>query len=175
RRISAKLDNGRQAKRPGSSGLAAEQLKLGQTVQMTKLRQKGQVVKLPNANGEVLVQAGIMKIMVPLTELKLAPEEKKMSPKFSRSASIGLQKAEELRSEIDLRGMLVEEGTEALDKYMDDAVLGGIGLIYVIHGKGTGAMRAGIQDFLKGHPHVRSFRLGEYGEGDSGVTVVELK
>lgn len=175
RRISAKLDNGRQVKRSGGSGLAAEQLKLGQTVQMTKLRQKGQVVKLPNANGEVLVQAGIMKIMVPLTELKLAPEEKKAPPRNSRSASIGFQKAEELRSEIDLRGMLVEEGTEALDKYMDDAVLGGIGMIYVIHGKGTGAMRAGIQDFLKGHPHVRSFRLGEYGEGDSGVTVVELK
>jgi MutS2 family protein len=175
RRISAKLDNGRQLKRPGGSGLVAEQLKLGQTVQLTKLRQKGQVVKLPNANGEVLVQAGIMKVMVPLTELKLAPEEKKTQPRYSRSANIGIQKAEELRSEIDLRGMLVEEGTEALDKYMDDAVLGGIGQIYVIHGKGTGAMRAGIQDFLKGHPHVRSFRLGEYGEGDSGVTVVELK
>lgn len=175
RRISAKLDNGRQVKHSGSSGLEAEQLKLGQTVQMTKLRQKGQVVKLPNANGEVLIQAGIMKVMVPLTELKLVPEEKKISPRYSGSAGLGLQKAEELRSEIDLRGMLVEEGTEALDKYMDDAVLGGIGQIYVIHGKGTGAMRAGIQDFLKGHPHVHSYRLGEYGEGDSGVTVVELK
>ncbi len=174
RRISTKLDNGRQAQRPGN-GLVADQLKLGQTVQMTKLRQKGQVIKLPNANGEVLVQAGIMKIMVPLVELKLALEEKKTPPKYSREANIGLRKAEEMRSEIDLRGMLVEEGTEVLDKYLDDAVLGGIGLIYVIHGKGTGAMRAGIQDFLKGHPHVRSFRIGEYGEGDSGVTVVELK
>ena len=174
RRISAKLDNGRQVQR-SSSGLAADQIMLGQTVYMTKIRQKGQVLKLPNANGEVLVQAGIMKVMVPLSELKLAQEEKKIVPKYSRQMSIGLRKAEEIRSEIDLRGMLVEEGTYALDKYMDDAVLGGIGLIYVIHGKGTGAMRAGIQDFLKGHPHVRSFRIGEYGEGDSGVTVVELK
>jgi len=148
---------------------------LGQTVYMTKIRQKGQVVKLPSSNGEVLVQAGIMKVMVPLAELKLAQEEKKVSPKYSREMGIGLRKAEEIRSEIDLRGLLVEEGTEALDKYMDDAVLGGIGLIYVIHGKGTGAMRAGIQDFLRGHPHVQSFRIGEYGEGDSGVTVVELK
>jgi DNA mismatch repair protein MutS2 len=142
---------------------------------MTKIRQKGQVLKLPNSNGEVLVQAGIMKIMVPLAELKLVQEEKKIPPKYSQAASIGLQKAEGIRSEIDLRGMLVEEGAYALDKYLDDAILGGIGLLYVIHGKGTGAMRAGIQDFLRGHPHVRSFRIGEYGEGDSGVTVVELK
>ncbi|MDR3583997.1 MAG: endonuclease MutS2 [Desulfosporosinus sp.] len=173
-RISAKLDKGRKIQRSGS-GLTADQLKLGQTVQMTKLRQKGQVIKLPNSNGEVLVQAGIMKVMVPLAELKLASEEKKIPPRNSREASIGFRKAEEIRSEIDLRGMLVQEGTQALDKYLDDAVLGGIGLLYVIHGKGTGAMRAGIQDFLKGHPHVRSFRIGEYGEGDSGVTVVELK
>jgi DNA mismatch repair protein MutS2 len=173
-RISAKLEKGRKVQRSGS-GLTADQIKLGQTVQMTKLRQKGQIVKLPNANGEVVVQAGIMKVMVPLGELKLATEEKKIPPRYSREASIGLHKAEEIRSEIDLRGMLVEEGTEVLDKYLDDAVLGGVGLVYVIHGKGTGAMRAGIQDFLKGHPHVRNFRIGEYGEGDSGVTVVELK
>ena len=126
-------------------------------------------------SGEVLVQAGIMKVMVPLAELKLAQEEKKIPPKYSKEMNIGLQKAEGMRSEIDLRGMLVEEGTYALDKFLDDAILGGIGLVYVIHGKGTGAMRAGIQDFLRGHPHVRSFRIGEYGEGDSGVTVVELK
>ena len=174
RRISAKLDNGRQVKRSGSE-LAANQLKLGQTVHMTKIRQKGQILKLPNSNGEVLVQAGIMKIMVPLAELKLAQEEKKIPPKYSRETSIGVQKTEAMRSEIDLRGMLVDEGTYALDKYLDDAVLSGIGQIYVIHGKGTGAMRAGIQDFLKGHPHVQNFRIGEYGEGDSGVTVVELK
>jgi len=174
RRISTKLDHGRQVKRSGSE-LSVDQIMLGQTVYMTKIRQKGQVLKLPNANSEVLVQAGIMKVMVPLTELKLAQEEKKVLPKYSREMGIGVGKAAEIRSEIDLRGMLVEEGREALDKYMDDAVLGGIGLIYVIHGKGTGAMRAGIQDFLRGHPHVRSFRLGEYGEGDSGVTVVELK
>ncbi|HBV88097.1 MAG TPA: endonuclease MutS2 [Desulfosporosinus sp.] len=174
RRISAKLDHGRQVKRSDSE-LSTGQIILGQTVYMTKLRQKGQVVKLPNTNGEVLVQVGIMKVMVPLTELKLAQEEKKVTPKYSREMGIGVRKAEEIRNEIDLRGMLVEEGREALDKYMDDAVLGGIGLIYVIHGKGTGAMRTGIQGFLKGHPHVRSFRIGEYGEGDSGVTVVELK
>ncbi|MHB8077034.1 endonuclease MutS2 [Desulfosporosinus fructosivorans] len=174
RRISSKLDNGRKVKRSGNE-LSANQIKLGQTVHLTKIRQKGQVLKLPNSNGEVLVQVGIMKVMVPLAELKLAQEEKKNPPKYSREASVGLQKAEGIRTEVDLRGMLVEEGTYTLDKYLDDAILSGIGLVYVIHGKGTGAMRTGIQDFLRGHPHVRSFRIGEYGEGDSGVTVVELK
>jgi DNA mismatch repair protein MutS2 len=174
KKISAKLEKGGQIKHSGS-GVKANQIMLGQTVYMTKVRQNAQVLKLPNANGEVLVQAGIMKVMVPLEDLKLVREEKKVSPKRTRSASIGLEKVEEIRSEIDLRGMLVEEGTEVLDKYLDDAVLSGVGQVYVIHGKGTGAMRAGIQDFLRGHPHVRSFRLGEYGEGDSGVTVVELK
>ncbi|WP_088185779.1 endonuclease MutS2 [Desulfosporosinus sp. FKA] len=175
RRVSNKLEKGRTAEHTGG-GLKPDQLKLGQTVMMTKLRQKGQVLKLPNASGEVLVQAGIMKVMVPLTELKLAREEKTTPLRSSRKGnSLGLQKAEEIRSEIDLRGMLVEQGTEVLDKFLDDAVLGGVGQVYVIHGKGTGAMRAGIQDFLRGHPHVRSYRLGEYGEGDSGVTVVELK
>ena len=172
--ILSELENGRQVKRLGSE-LTANQIMLGQTVQLTKNKLKGQVLKLPNSNGEVLVQAGIMKVMVPLAELKLAQEEKKIPPKYSKEMNIGLQKAEGMRSEIDLRGMLVEEGTYALDKFLDDAILGGIGLVYVIHGKGTGAMRAGIQDFLRGHPHVRSFRIGEYGEGDSGVTVVELK
>ncbi|KLU63840.1 endonuclease MutS2 [Desulfosporosinus acididurans] len=175
RRVSNKLEKGRATEHTGG-GLKPDQLKPGQTVMMTKLRQKGQVLKLPNASGEVLVQAGIMKVIVPLTELKLAREEKTTPPRSSRKGnSLGLQKAEEIRSEIDLRGMLVEQGTEVLDKFLDDAVLGGVGQVYVIHGKGTGAMRAGIQDFLRGHPHVRSYRLGEYGEGDSGVTVVELK
>lgn len=179
RRISAKLENGRPGKRSGSE-LQAGQIKLGQMVQMTKFRQKGQVLALPNPNGEVLVQAGVLKVMVPLAELKIVPEEKKMPAKYARiepakGISVGLEKAEAIRSEIDLRGMLVEEGIYALDKYLDDAILSGVGLVYVIHGKGTGAMRAGIQDFLRGHPHVRSFRIGEHGEGDTGVTVVELK
>lgn len=179
RRVAAKLEGGRKAK-PSGSGLEADQLKLGQTVYMNKYRQKGQVLKLPNANGEVLVQAGVMKVLIPLADLKMVAEEKAVPAKYVRGQAaketdVGLQKAAGIRSEIDLRGMLVEEGVQALDKYMDDAVLGGIPSLYVIHGKGTGALRAGIQDFLRGHPHVRNYRLGEYGEGDSGVTVVELK
>jgi DNA mismatch repair protein MutS2 len=159
-----------------TAGVRPEQILLGQTVFMTKVRQKGQVLKLPNANGEVLIQAGILKVTAPLHELRLVQEEKK-PPKLATGSGgkMGREKAEELRSELDVRGMLVEEACYALDKYLDDAVLAGIQQLYIIHGKGTGALRAGVQDFLRGHPHIRSFRLGRQGEGDMGVTVVELR
>lgn len=158
-----------------NSGLRSEDIKLGQTVYMTKLRQKGQILKLLNESGEVLVQAGVLKVNVPLSELRLAESEKPVVPQRSGQGSLGRGKAETVRSEIDLRGMQIEEASYALDKYLDDAVLSGISQIYVIHGKGTGALRSGIQEFLRGHPHVRAFRLGQHGEGDLGVTVVELK
>ena len=161
----------------GSGGVNSEEIKLGQMVYMTKLRQKAQVLKLPNDNGEILVQAGVIKLNVPISEIRLVKEEKEKQP--TRSAGghgrLGMSKAETVRSEIDLRGMMVEEASYELDKYLDNAVLTGIGQVYVIHGKGTGALRSGIQDFLRGHHHVKSFRLGQHGEGDLGVTVVELK
>ncbi|MHB1654419.1 MAG: endonuclease MutS2 [Desulfitobacteriaceae bacterium] len=175
RGLSDKLEKIDEQNAPQGTGLSAEKIKLGQTVYMSKLRQKGQVLELPNDNGEVLVQAGIMKVNVLLTELYLVQDEKTKKPRTSGEGKLGLGKSEGIRSEIDLRGKLVEEATYELDKYLDDAVLSGVGQIYVIHGKGTGALRAGVQDFLRTHPHVRSFRLGQHGEGDFGVTVVELK
>ena len=179
RKISGDLEKGRKTK-PADNAIAADQIKLGQLVYMKKFRQRGQVLALPDVNGEVLVQAGVMKVMVPLSELKLVQEEsqgaaKKYGSFDAQGTSSGIQKAGEIRNEISLRGMLVEDGIYALDKYLDDALLSSVKQVYVIHGKGTGAMRAGIQDYLRGHSHVKSFRIGEYGEGDSGVTVVELK
>lgn len=161
-----------------TDGVSADEISLGQTVYLTRLRQKGHVLKLPNESGEVQVQAGVIKLNVPLNELRLVKEEKvnklRRAETFGQGR-IGLAKAQDVRNEIDLRGMLVQEATEELDKYLDDAVLTGAGVVYIIHGKGTGALRAGVQDFLRGHPHVQSFRLGQHGEGDLGVTVVELK
>lgn len=160
-----------------ASGVDPEEIKLGQMVYMTKLRQKGQVLKLPNDSGEILVQAGVIKLNVPISEIRLVQEEKVAKPARSVSSQgkVGMKKAETIRTEIDLRGMMVEEASYELDKYLDDAVLTGVGQVYVIHGKGTGALRSGIHDFLRGHHHVKSFRLGQHGEGDLGVTVIELK
>ncbi|MCC8096983.1 MAG: Smr/MutS family protein, partial [Eubacterium sp.] len=78
-------------------------------------------------------------------------------------------------TEVDLRGLTVYEGIEKLDKYIDSAILAGLSPVNIIHGKGTGVMRSAVHDFLKGHSGVKSFRLGEYGEGDSGITVAVLK
>lgn len=160
-----------------ASGVDPEEIKLGQMVYMTKLRQKGQVLKLPNDSGEILVQAGVIKLNVSISEIRLVQEEKVAKPARSVSSQgkVGMKKAETIRTEIDLRGMMVEEASYELDKYLDDAVLTGVGQVYVIHGKGTGALRSGIHDFLRGHHHVKSFRLGQHGEGDLGVTVIELK
>ncbi len=156
------------------TGLLPEQLKLGMTVYMSKLRQTGQILKLPFDSGEIQVQAGVLKVTVPLSEVRLVQDEPVKLPRVSGEGRLSMGKANTLRNEINLRGMLVEEATYALDKYLDDAMLSGINQIYVIHGKGTGALRTGVQEFLKGHPHVRNFRLGQHGEGDLGVTVVEL-
>lgn len=76
---------------------------------------------------------------------------------------------------MDLRGFTVDEAIDKVDKYIDNAVIAGLNEVTIIHGKGTGALRSGVQDFLKHHPHVNSFRLGKFGEGESGVTVVELR
>lgn len=175
KRLAGKVEEKGQYLVSNSSGLRAQDIKLGQTVYMTKLRQKGQILKLPNENGEVLVQAGVLKVSVSLADLRLAEDEKPVVPMSSGQGRLGRGKMETMRNEIDLRGMQIEEATYTLDKYLDDAVLSGISQIYVIHGKGTGALRSGMQEFLRGHPHVRSFRLGQHGEGDLGVTVVELK
>ncbi|NBJ14058.1 MAG: endonuclease MutS2 [Dehalobacter sp. 4CP] len=158
------------------SGPKPGQVEPGQTVYMPNLRQKGQVLQKPDNNNEVLVQTGILKVSVPLSEIRLVDETRKPEH-FEKTikGTFGLSKAVNLRSEIDLRGKLVEEGILMLDKYLDDAVITGINQVSVIHGKGTGALRAGIHQFLKRHPHVAAYRLGEFGEGDSGVTIVELK
>jgi DNA mismatch repair protein MutS2 len=159
------------------AGPQPEQVRPGQMVYLPNLRQRGQIIGWASGR-EVLIQAGIMKLSVPLAEIRLADETR--SPEHLQrtihgAMSAGLAKAVTLRSEIDLRGHMVEEALELLDKYLDDAVLTGIHQVSVIHGKGTGALRGGVHTFLRRHPHAASFRLGELGEGDSGVTIVELK
>ncbi len=173
RELDNKLESGGLGRK--KRGLLPEQVELGMDVYLSKLRQRGQVIKLPSDNGEIQVQTGSLKVTVPLSEVRLVKEEKIKLNRASGEGRLGMGKANTLRNEIDLRGMLVEEAAYVLDKYLDDAILSGTNQVYVIHGKGTGALRAGVQEFLDGHPHVRSFRLGQHGEGDLGVTVVELK
>ena len=129
----------------------------------------------PDKNGNVQVQAGILRTRVPLSEIRLVTEKGTAPQKNTRNEGVTVNRASSFRSEIDLRGMTGEEAWLEVDKYLDGASLSGMHTLYLIHGKGTGALRNALWKFLKGDKRVASFRIGKYGEGDGGVTVVELK
>lgn len=144
----------------------------GMEVYVPSLDQVATVCKLPDKNGNIAVQTGIVKLNIHISQIepvKKEPEKKKSATTFSNN------KAKEITTEIKLLGMTVDEAIPALEKYLDDAFLSGIAIVRVVHGKGTGALRKGVHEYLKSNPHVASFRLGVYGEGDAGVTIVELK
>ncbi|HYG58619.1 MAG TPA: Smr/MutS family protein, partial [Symbiobacteriaceae bacterium] len=153
-------------------------LKPGDAVLILSLDQAGYVLTPPDASGNVQVQAGIMKVNVSLMDLERADQPDKEKPKATTAGrtarSAAMTKAREITTELDLRGLTVEEALDKIDKYLDDAVLASTPMVRIIHGKGTGALRKAVTDFLRGHRHVSSFRLGGMGEGGDGVTVARL-
>ena len=160
--------------RKNSGYVLPRPLKQGDTVLIFDIDKKGTVLQEADKSGNVLVQAGIIKTRVPLGNLRLIDEKPvKFQGKTTRTVR---SKAErQITSEIDLRGETVEEALMDLDMFIDNAVLSGIHQLNIIHGKGTGVLRKAVQDHLKHHASVRTFRLGVYGEGESGVTIAELK
>lgn len=161
------------AKRERAEGEELKAVKEGEEVFLPSLNQKVIVLSKPDSKGDVQVQAGIMKISVNIKELRASKQGKEEKRKIkSRDVNLNLKS---ISSSIDLRGMDAEEAYFVVDKYLDDAYLGGLGEVTIIHGKGTGVLRQKINDMLKRHPHIKSYRLGEYGEGGTGVTVAVLK
>ena len=152
-------------------------LKKGDRVLLVNLGTEGTVLELPDASGIVLVQAGILKTRAALSDLRLVEEESTVEVAGKRQALSNYRRAPamDFRDEIDLRGMLGDEAWNRVDKYFDDALLTGFRKVRLIHGKGTGALKKALWERLKRDRRVASFRLAEYGEGDAGVTVVELK
>jgi DNA mismatch repair protein MutS2 len=150
----------------------AQTLVPGALVYVTTLGQKGTVLAL--AGQEVTVQVGIMKLSVPLANCRLVEPMSRVKEKAGR-ANVDLAKVQNAVREIDIRGQTVDEATKVLDKFLDDAILAGLGEVIVIHGKGTGALKKGVRAYLKGHRSVREIRIGEVGEGGDGVTVAKLK
>ncbi len=148
-------------------------LRIGDTVHIRTLDRDAEVLALPDAKGMVSVRAGIINTKVRLTDLTLVEEKGKAVERFlaRRSADKAVTS---MKAELDLRGMNGDEGCYQMDKYLDEAVLHGLSIVTIIHGKGTGALRNAVREALKSHPHVKSFRRGVYGEGEDGVTVVEL-
>jgi DNA mismatch repair protein MutS2 len=160
---------------PKNPPIDPKKLILGQSVMVTSMNSKGQILSLPDKNGNLTVQVGILKINTNVSALKLMKEEKPEKKKGGKVSGFAQGKSMSISPEIDLRGQLAEEAVINLDKYLDDAVLSGLGEVRIIHGKGTGALRAAVQDFLRRYKRASSFRMGSFGEGDSGVTIVELK
>jgi DNA mismatch repair protein MutS2 len=157
-----------------TSNAPPKNIKIGMSVKIVNLDQKGSVLTLPDADGNLTVQAGIMKVNVNINNLK-AVEEEKEKPKRSGNTKVSSVKAMAVASQIDLRGQNLDEALMNVDKYLDDAYLGSVPQVTIIHGKGTGVLRAGIMQQLKRHAHVKSYRSGGYGEGGIGATIVEIK
>ena len=153
-----------------------DKLVKGDRVRIHSLNQTGTVTTPPNKNGDVVIKAGIMTITANIKDLSLDTSEEPLTYTPKKFATkIAKQKRSSISPEVDLRGMLALEAIDKLDKYLDDAYIAGVSPVTVIHGKGTGALRKAVHEYLRTNPRVKSYRIGQYGEGEAGVTIVEMK
>ena len=163
--------------KPTHKVLKPTQIKPGDSVKVVSMGLKGTVSSLPDKNGNLFVQCGIIRSKVSLNDLVLIEEETINTGKMQRSFSgkLKMSKSYSISTEINLLGRTVDEALSELDKYLDDAYLAHLPSVRVVHGKGTGALRNAVHNYLRKNRVVKSYRLGEYGEGDAGVTIVEFK
>lgn len=156
--------------------IKASDLMIGSNVHILTLNADGTVSTLPNEKGDLFVQAGLLRTQVNIRDLELLPDTKpKQEKRQSGSGRIRIDKASSVRQEVNLIGMTVDEAMPVLNKYLDDAYLAHMSQVTVIHGRGTGALRKAVHQQLARLKYVKSYRLGEFGEGDMGVTVVSFK
>lgn len=151
---------------------------LGDSVKVHSLNLTGTVHSLPDAKGNLSIQMGILRSQIHISDLTIIAEPKTMTELQRQRTSSGkmkMQKSMTIGSELNLLGKTVDEALAELDKYLDDAYLSHISPVRIVHGKGTGALRSAIHNYLKRQKHVSSYRLGAFGEGDAGVTIVEFK
>ncbi len=145
----------------------------GDLVDIVHLNQRGTVLQKPDSKGEVQLQAGILKLKAHISQLRLVNEEQPKKKSVVKTHTSSLTRT--VPMEFDVRGLALDEALPEVDRYLDEAVMAGLNEVSIIHGKGTGILRTGIQQHLRKHGHVKSYRLGVYGEGETGVTVVTLK
>jgi DNA mismatch repair protein MutS2 len=153
-------------------------LRKGDTVLLVDIGKEAVVLELPDASGNVQVQAGIIRTRTKLKNLRLKEQDATFTDKDNQKKMVSTYRktvSSDCKSEIDLRGKTGDEAWFAVDKYLDDAVLSGFHTVHLIHGKGTGALKKVLWQYLRTDKRIRTFRIGQYGEGDGGVTVVELK
>lgn len=162
---------------PHGGGVNLNTLKLGASVIINDLGDKGSVLSINAKDNSAVVQVGIMKITAKAENLTLTSDDesnKTSDTARHRSSGSGLRRSA-VKSEVDLRGMALDEAELTTDKFLDDCAMAGLHTVSIIHGKGTGVLRSGIHALLRRNPHIKSFRLGKYGEGENGVTIAELK
>ena len=164
-------------KQPARKELDPKKLRKGDAVKILSMGLKGTVSTLPDAKGNLFVQCGIMRTQTNIRDLVLTEEETISTPTLQRTntGKIKMSKSFSISPEINLLGRTVDEALAELDKYLDDAYLAHLSSVRVVHGKGTGALRSAVHNHLKRMKNVKEYRLGEYGEGDAGVTIVTFK
>ncbi|MDE6889156.1 MAG: endonuclease MutS2 [Eubacterium sp.] len=168
----------KKQKQPAANNKVPKNLRLGDSVRVLSMNQRGTVSTLPNAKGDLFVQMGILRTQVNVKDLVLLEDESAASSKKSAKTGAGkirMSKAASISAEVMLIGKTVDEAIMTLDKYLDDAYLSHLSTVRVVHGKGTGALRSAVHQHLRRVKYVASFHLGEFGEGDSGVTIVEFR
>ena len=162
-----------------SGGIDPDKLKKGDSVRVLSMGVKGIVNTLPDAKGNLYVQCGILRSQVNIKDLELVDEAEVFTEgskfKGGNTSKIRMSKSFAVPTEINLLGKRVDEAIAELDKYLDDAYLAHLPSVRIVHGKGTGALRSAVQNLLKKNKSVKSYRLGEHGEGDAGVTIAEFK
>ncbi|MDQ0890631.1 DNA mismatch repair protein MutS2 [Paenibacillus sp. V4I9] len=151
-----------------------ERIEAGDEVRVVTLGQKGHVVDIVSAT-EATVQLGIMKMKVELTNLEKIGSTAQKKPVHQVATTVKRTRDDNIRMELDMRGLNMEDALIEADRFLDESFLGNLGQVYLIHGKGTGVLRTGMQEYLRRHKHVKSYRMGNYNEGGAGVTIVELK
>ena len=171
--------NGGQKNQSVRKTIDPKKLKKGDSVKIVSMGLKGTVSTLPDAKGALFVQCGIMRIQTNIKDLAVMEEntvsKPASQPVVSGSGKLKMSKTLSISTEINLLGKTVDEAIFALDKYLDDAYLAHLPSVRVVHGKGTGALRNAVHSHLKRLKYVKEYRLGEYGEGDAGVTIVTFK
>ncbi|HBC98966.1 MAG TPA: endonuclease MutS2 [Lachnoclostridium sp.] len=179
--VDSSLSLKNEKKQPGKR-IDPKKLKLGDGVKVLSMNLNGTVSSLPNAKGDLYVQMGILRSLVNLSDLELLHEESVSTPATGGSRKIGsgssstrMSKSFTISPEINLIGMTTDEAIPQLDKYLDDAYLAHLPQVRVVHGRGTGALKNAVHKHLKKLKYVKEFRLGAFGEGDSGVTIVSFK
>lgn len=167
-----------KAEKKPKKELKAKDLKIGDSVKVLSMNLKGTVSTLPNDKGNLYVQMGILRSQVNIKDLELIEEPGVTGPGLGKgtggSGKIKMAKSASVSMELNLLGKTVDEAIAELDKYLDDAYLAHVPSVRIVHGKGTGALRKGVHTYLRRNKRVKSFRLGEFGEGDAGVTIVVL-